>query len=60
MDHVFPLNNTGQATLIKVLKEFVTFVQTRYSCTVRTLRSDGEKGLGKDFDEWIKAEDLTF
>jgi hypothetical protein len=60
MNHVFPLINKGQATLLKVLKEFIAFVQTRYDCTVRMLCSDGEKGLGDNFEEWIKAEGLTF
>ena len=46
--------------LLKILKEFTTFVQTRYDCTVRKLRTDGEKSLGDDFTNWVKAEGLTF
>jgi hypothetical protein len=46
--------------LLKILKEFTTFVQTRYDCTVRKLRTDGKKSLGDDFTNWVKAEGLTF
>jgi hypothetical protein len=42
MNHVYALSNEEQSTLLRILKEFVAFVQTRYNCTVRGFQSDGE------------------
>jgi hypothetical protein len=60
MNHVYTLTNKRQTTLVNILKEFTAFVQTRYDCTVRRLRTDGEKSLGDDFTNWVKAKGLTF
>ena len=53
MNHVYTLSNKREMTLLRHLKEFVTFVQTRYDCTVWILRSDGEKSLGDNFTNWM-------
>jgi hypothetical protein len=59
MNHVYTLNNKKEGTLLKALKEFVTFVKTRYNCTVRGFRTDGERSLGKKFQNWIKSKGIT-
>ena len=60
MNHIYTLPNKREVTLLKILKEFVAFVKTRYDCTVRVLRSDGERSLGDNFTSWIKTEGITF
>jgi hypothetical protein len=60
INHVYTLSNKREMTLLRYVKEFVTFVKTRYDCTVRVLRSDGERSLGDNFTSWIKAEGITF
>ena len=60
MNHVYTLTNKREATLLKIIKELVAFVQTRYGCTVRVLRSDGERSLGDNFTSWIKSAGITF
>ena len=60
MNHVYSLSDKEQATLLRVLKEFVAFIKTRYNCTIRGFRSDGERGLGKRFTKWINDAGRTF
>ena len=60
MNYVYSLSNKEQSTILRTLKEFVAFVQTRYNCTVRGFRSDDERGLGKRFTRWIKTSGRTF
>ena len=60
MNHVYSLSDKEQSTILRTLKEFVAFVQTRYNCTVRGFRSDDERGLGKRFTRWIKTSGRTF
>ena len=60
MNHVYSLSDKEQSTILRTLKEFVAFVQTRYNCTVHGFRSDDERGLGKRFTSWIKTSGRTF
>ena len=53
LNHVYMLTNKRQQTLLQTTKDLVAMVERRFGCTVATLRSDGEAGLGHLFDNWI-------
>ena len=57
MDFVYTHIGKGQA--VSVVKEFINMAQNRYGRKIRFFRTDGERSLGKEFDNFIASEGIT-
>jgi hypothetical protein len=57
---LFNLPNKTQDELVSVTREFLAITNTNWGFTTRYIRSDGEKGLGKEWKEMIAAKGITF
>jgi hypothetical protein len=58
MHHVRCINSTAQLT--QTVIDYVTWIEKRFECTVRFLRTDGERSLGHDFSSWIQSTGVTY
>ncbi|KAH7317196.1 hypothetical protein BKA65DRAFT_410994, partial [Rhexocercosporidium sp. MPI-PUGE-AT-0058] len=52
INHVYVLPNKRQGTLLNTLEYFTAYVE-RLGFNPLEIRVDGERGLGKDFDNWV-------
>jgi Reverse transcriptase (RNA-dependent DNA polymerase) len=57
MDWVYTHTKKSQA--VDVVKEFINMVHTRYNKSIRYLRTDGERSLGRIFDDFIATQGIT-
>lgn len=57
MDFVYTHSKKNHA--LEVIKEFLEMAKTRYSATVRFIRTDGERTLGRDYDAVTKKNGIT-
>ena len=57
MDWVYTHAKKSQA--VDVIKEFVNMVHTRYSKSIRYFRTDGERSLGRSFDDFMASQGIT-
>jgi hypothetical protein len=59
MNHIYTLPSKTQDVMLRTIQDFVTFIHTRYSCTIGIIRMDGETSLGNQFKEWIADTGIT-
>jgi hypothetical protein len=57
MDFVYTHRKKSQAT--KTIKEFLNMVETRYNLRVQCFLIDGERSLGRKFDDMMVALGIT-
>ena len=56
----FNLTNKSQKELVSVTKEFLAITNNNWGFVTRYIQSDGEKGLGNDWQELVTARGITF
>ena len=44
---------------LSTIKEFEAWISRRYNQLIRIIRVDGERSLGKDFDDWTAGKGIT-
>ena len=57
MNHVF--TKPKKSMTLSTIKEFETWISRRYNQLIRIIRVDGERSLGKDFDDWTAGKGIT-
>jgi Reverse transcriptase (RNA-dependent DNA polymerase) len=57
MDFIYTHASKDQA--VEVIKEFINMAQRRYSYDIRYIHSDGERSLGKKFDDVIASYGIS-
>lgn len=56
----FNLPNKNQDELLSVTREFLAITNDNWGFTTRYIQSDGEKGLGKKWKDFIAMKGITF
>ena len=56
----FNLPNKTQEEILSVTQEFLTITNDNWGFTTRYIQSDGEKGLGKKWKDFIVMKGITF
>ena len=56
----FNLQNKTQEELLSVTQEFLAITNNNWGFTTRYIQSDGEKGLGKKWKDFIAMKGITF
>jgi hypothetical protein len=52
MHHVYILLDKSQNTLLRTIKDFYAYVNQRWGCKISIFHTDGEKGLGNQYNAW--------
>jgi hypothetical protein len=50
MNHVYTIKDKAQETVLQTIKDFVSYVQRRWGYVIKIFFLDGERTLGKEWD----------
>src|SRR5947207_303240 len=57
MNHVF--TKPKKSMTLSTIKEFEAWISRQYNQLIQIIRVDGERSLGKDFDDWTAGKSIT-
>jgi hypothetical protein len=56
MNHVYTIKDKTQETVLQTIKDFVSYVRRRWGYVIKIFFLNGERTLGKEWDNWVKDE----
>ena len=57
MNYIF--TKLKKSMTLSTIKEFEAWISRQYNQLIRIIRVDGERSLGKDFDDWTAGKGIT-
>ena len=59
MNHVYTLTDKRGPTILSCFQDLEQLVRTRWNFQIRIIRTDGERSLGNEFNQWKSAKGIT-
>jgi hypothetical protein len=56
MNHVYTIKDKSQGVVLQTIKDFVSYVRRRWGFEIKIFFLDGERSLGKGWENWIEDE----